>query len=229
MRLTSWLGCCLGLKPTNWAKARSGGNPQGITVSTTYIPAYILIIVSLFCSLLGWSTQLLKTYEYTSVIKLSRITLPKLGSKTFSIRSTEGCWNLCLGRRASGSQKAKISPAMQRWQKSTLPETVPEHHQGGVRRDRGEGRGGRDHHRVGADDADYIRRPEERPKLLGRPDDLPIRPKICDTVCVPPAFCWDHSSLISPSSSTTFPIWTEKGGVFYPPGFSPSSPPTIHL
>ena len=89
---------------------------------------------------------------------------------------------------------------MQIWQKSTLPETVPEHHQGGVRRDRGEGRGGRDHHQVGADDADYIRRPEERPKLLGRPDDLPIRPKICDTVCVPPAFCWDHSSLISPSS-----------------------------
>jgi hypothetical protein len=32
----------------------------------------------------------LKTYEYTSVIKLSRITLPKLGSKTFSILSTEG-------------------------------------------------------------------------------------------------------------------------------------------
>jgi hypothetical protein len=55
--------------------------------------------------------------------------------------------------------------------------TVPEHQQAGVRRDHGEGRGGRDHLCAEVHDSDYIRRPEERPMLLGRPDDLPIRPK----------------------------------------------------
>ena len=42
---------CLGLKPANRAKARSGGNPQGITSLYPYIPAYMHCIVSLFCSL----------------------------------------------------------------------------------------------------------------------------------------------------------------------------------